>query len=585
MISFVGAGPGAEDLITVRGMRLLEQADVIIYAGSLVSDKLLNWAKDECRIFNSAHMTLDEVIDVMKKANEEHLDIVRLHTGDPCLYGAIREQMDRLKELNIEYDVVPGVSSFCGAAAALKAEYTLPDVSQSVIITRMEGRTKVPDLEKISSLARHKATMVIFLSASMTDLVSRELIAGGYEPDTPAAIVYKASWPEEKVVRCTVGTLNQCALENNIKNHALITVGYFLGNNYELSKLYDSGFSTGYRNASNSEIINVSIISFSNNGENISEIVSDVLSKEPNVEIKDIYRCKEGELNSWTAKHFRCDDALIFIGSCGIATRAIAPYINNKTVDPAVIVIDELGKNVIPILSGHIGGANKLSEVISEKINATSKITTATDINGVWAVDTWAVSNNMTIENPEYIKYVSKKALNGEYINIDSCVEIKDLPEKVVIDGKNPDVSITYKSVRVNRLILIPKVLSVGIGCKKDTKAEEIQALWDKVFNQNKLNEKAVKRICSIDLKAGEPGLLEFVNSKGFLLKTFSSDELNGLKGEYSKSDFVKSVAGVDCVCERSAVLGANGEDDSYIVVNKTAENGVTIAVALQRGL
>ena len=207
MVSFVGAGPGAEDLITVRGMRLLENADVIIYAGSLVSDKLLGWAKEECQIYNSAKMSLDDVIDVIKAAAEKNQNIVRLHTGDPSVYGAIREQMDRLDELKIEYEVVPGVSSFCGAAAALKAEYTLPNVSQSVIITRMEGRTKVPELEKISEFAKHRATMVIFLSASMTDLVSQELIKGGYEADTPAAIVYKATWPEEKVLRCSVGTL------------------------------------------------------------------------------------------------------------------------------------------------------------------------------------------------------------------------------------------------------------------------------------------------------------------------------------------------------------------------------------------
>lgn len=247
MINFVGAGSGAADLITVRGMRLLESADVIIYAGSLVNPELLNYAKDGCEIHNSALMTLDEVISVMENAERRGLMTVRLHTGDPSLYGAIREQMDRLSALGIEYEVCPGVSSFCGAAAALKAEYTLPGVSQSVIITRMAGRTAVPECESIESFASHGATMVIFLSAGMTVELSERLIGGGYSPDTPAAIVYKATWEDQRIVRCTVGTLGKAAEANGISKTALITVGNFLGNDYSLSKLYDESFSTEFR--------------------------------------------------------------------------------------------------------------------------------------------------------------------------------------------------------------------------------------------------------------------------------------------------------------------------------------------------
>ena len=253
MIHFVGAGPGAADLITVRGAELLKQTDIIIYAGSLVNPALLQYAKPGCQIYNSAEMTLEEVIDVMKDAQGKNLDLVRLHTGDASLYGAIREQMDQLDELGFEYDDIPGVSSFSGAAAALKAEYTLPDVSQSVVITRMAGRTPVPEKESIRSFAEHDCTMVIFLSTGLLEEVSRELIEGGYEPDAPAAIVYKATWPEEKVVRCTVGTLAQAAKDNGITKTALITVGGFLGDRYERSKLYDPTFTTEFRQASHSK--------------------------------------------------------------------------------------------------------------------------------------------------------------------------------------------------------------------------------------------------------------------------------------------------------------------------------------------
>lgn len=245
MVHFVGAGSGAVDLITVRGKTLLENADIIIYAGSLVNSDLLKYAKGNTKIYNSAKMTLDEVVEIMKQGDTK--SVVRLHTGDPSIYGAIREQIDALDGLGVEYDICPGVSSFCGAAAALRAEYTLPDVSQTVIITRMEGRTPVPEKEKISLLASHNATMVIFLSAGKTKELSEELIKGGYAPETPAAIVYKATWEDEKIMRCTVGTLNDTAKENNITKTALITVGDFLGNDYSLSKLYDKHFTTGYR--------------------------------------------------------------------------------------------------------------------------------------------------------------------------------------------------------------------------------------------------------------------------------------------------------------------------------------------------
>lgn len=251
MVYFVGAGCGAPDLITVRGDRLLRRADVIIYAGSLVNPELLTTAKTSCEIYNSAVMTLEEVIEVMRQAEQEEKLTVRLHTGDPCLYGAIREQMDLLEELGISYEIVPGVSSFCGAAAAVKAEYTLPDVSQTVIISRMAGRTPVPDREEIARLAEHQATMVLFLSTGLLEDLSVQLLRGGYSEDTPAALVYKASWPDEKVCRCTVGTLLQTAKENKISKTALVLVGRFLGDEYQRSKLYDPGFSHEFRKAEN----------------------------------------------------------------------------------------------------------------------------------------------------------------------------------------------------------------------------------------------------------------------------------------------------------------------------------------------
>ncbi len=253
MIHFVGAGPGAPDLISVRGARLIEEADVIIYAGSLVNPDVLQNRKKECVVHDSAYMTLEQVIEVMRQAHAENKELVRLHTGDQSLYGAIREQMDELIRLDIQYDDVPGISSFCGAAAALQTEYTLPGVSQSVIITRMEGRTPVPEREKLREMAKHGCSMVIFLSMGLIREVVQELLQGAYTEATPAAIVYKATWPEEKVFHCAVGTLAETAEKEGIKKTALIVVGDFLRASYDRSKLYDPEFTTEFRQAEKTE--------------------------------------------------------------------------------------------------------------------------------------------------------------------------------------------------------------------------------------------------------------------------------------------------------------------------------------------
>lgn len=248
MVYFVGAGPGAPDLITVRGMRLLQKADVIIYAGSLVNPELLSYAKEDCRIYNSAKMTLEEVLSVMEKAEKNNYITVRLHTGEPSIYGAVREQMDALDQKNIAYESCPGVSACFGAAASLNLEYTLPEVSQSLIITRMAGRTTVPERERIESFAAHHASMAVYLSTGMLEELSTRLVEGGYEADTPAALVYKATWQEEQAFVCTVDTLAKTAKEHGITKTALVLVGYVITHrHYAKSRLYAADFDTEYR--------------------------------------------------------------------------------------------------------------------------------------------------------------------------------------------------------------------------------------------------------------------------------------------------------------------------------------------------
>jgi len=251
MVHFIGAGPGDPELLTIKGKKLIDSADVIIYAGSLVNKKVLDDRKERAVVYNRAYMTLPEVIQVMKEAEGKGLSVARVHTGDPSIYGAIREQMDALDRLGISYEVIPGVSSFLAAAASMKKEYTLPGVSQTVILSRLEGRTPVPEKEKILSLAKHHATMIIFLSVGKIEVLV-QLLSESYERDTPAAVVYKASWPEEVIVYGTLETIADKVKAAGITKTALVVVGNFLGNAYELSKLYDQNFETEYRKAGGS---------------------------------------------------------------------------------------------------------------------------------------------------------------------------------------------------------------------------------------------------------------------------------------------------------------------------------------------
>ena len=254
MVHFVGAGPGAADLITVRGMELIKKADVIVYAGSLVNPELLSYAKESAEIYNSALMTLEEVLRVMIDAAKAHKEVVRLHTGEPSIYGAVREQMDALAHEGIAFASCPGVSACFGAAASLNLEYTLPGVSQTLIITRLAGKTPVPEKEEVKALSQHGASMAVYLSAGMMEALSEQLLLGGYPEDTPAAIVYKATWPEEQKLLCTVGTLSESAKAAGISKTAVVLVGAAVNcGSYERSKLYDPSFSTAYRKAGEKE--------------------------------------------------------------------------------------------------------------------------------------------------------------------------------------------------------------------------------------------------------------------------------------------------------------------------------------------
>ena len=623
MVHFVGAGPGACDLITVRGMNRIKEADVIIYAGSLVNPELLSYAKSDCEIYNSAHMTLEDVVSVMREAEEAGKVTVRLHTGDPSVYGAIREQMDLLDEYGIAYDVCPGVSAVFGAAASLACEYTLPDVTQTLILTRAEGKTPVPEKENLRSLAAHRASLVLYLSSGLARKVRQDLLLGGYAEDTPVAVVYKATWPEEKIIRTTLAKLPEDMEAAGISKTALIIVSPALGSVYEKSRLYDAAFATEYRGATEiafpAGIRRVLLVTCSVRGyvtmqklakklENISgaEIITKVKCEAlPEVSMKETVKaCVDA--------YFEQVDAIVFVTASGIAVRSVAEHLTHKSKDPAIVCMDECGKHVISLVSGHAGGANALTQMLADVMWATPVITTATDVEGRFSVDDYARKHNLVVTDWAKAKAISAEVLaagarpvwvdkaagsqeeekgaceirkelkstgiDGCENEVDGCGNRIDGCENRIDESENKvdgcenrvdvkrlqigshQVIITPKDVPVDAqtLQLIPRCIVAGVGCKKGTPVDKIEHAVQEAFAKAGLRMEALCAVASIDLKKEEAGLLEFCETRNVPFETYAAEELQAVPGTYSASEFVSGVTGVDNVCERSAVKYAS---------------------------
>lgn len=630
MVHFVGAGPGACDLITVRGMNRIKEADVIIYAGSLVNPALLSYAKADCKIYNSAHMTLDAVVDVMREAEAAGKGTVRLHTGDPSVYGAIREQMDLLDEYGIAYDVCPGVSAVFGAAASLACEYTLPDVTQTLILTRAEGKTPVPEKENLRSLAAHRASLVLYLSSGLARKVRQELLIGGYAEDTPVAVVYKATWPEEKIIRTTLAKLPEDMEAAGITKTALIIVSPALGSIYEKSKLYDAAFATEYRGATEialpAGIRRVLLITCSVRGyatmqklakklENISgaEIIAKVKCEAlPEVSMKETVKACVDE-------YFEQVDAIVFVTASGIAVRSVAEHLTHKSKDPAIVCMDECSKHVISLVSGHAGGANALTQMLADVMWATPVITTATDVEGRFSIDDYAREHNLVVTDWEKAKAISAEVLTtgAEPVWMDeaevlqeeekNACEIRKEQKSTGIDGCENEINVQELqigshqviitpqdgSVDVQTLQLIPRCIVAGVGCKKGTPVDKIEHAVQDAFAKAGLRMEALCAVVSIDLKKEEAGLLEFCETRNVPFETYAAEELQAVPGTYSASEFVSGVTGVDNVCERSAVKYASehgmnqGEQllgrqakHGELLLRKQAYGGVTVALA-----
>ena len=648
MVHFVGAGPGACDLITVRGMNRIKEADVIIYAGSLVNPELLSYAKADCEIYNSAHMTLEDVVSVMREAEAAGKGTVRLHTGDPSVYGAIREQMDLLDECGIAYDVCPGVSAVFGAAASLACEYTLPDVTQTLILTRAEGKTPVPEKENLRSLAAHRASLVLYLSSGLARKVRQDLLLGGYAEDTPVAVVYKATWPEEKIIRTTLAKLPEDMEAAGITKTALIIVSPALGSVYEKSRLYDAAFATEYRGATEiafpAGIRRVLLITCSVRGYATMQKLAKKLENISGAEIITKVKCEalpkvsmRETVKACVDTYFGQVDAIVFVTASGIAVRSVAEHLAHKSEDPAIVCMDECGKHVISLVSGHAGGANALTQMLADVMWATPVITTATDVEGRFSIDEYAREHNLVVTDWAKAKAISAEVLaaGAEPVWVDEAAgsqeEEKNECEigkeqkstgidvgKIENDGCKNEVDgcgngvggcenridgcgnrvdgcgnrINVKrlqigshqviitpqdgSVDVQTLQLIPRCIVAGVGCKKGTPVDKIEHAVQDAFAKAGLRMEALCAVVSIDLKKEEAGLLEFCETRNVPFETYAAEELRAVPGTYSASEFVSGVTGVDNVCERSAVKYASehGMNQGEQLLGRQAKHG-----------
>ena len=600
-VIFAGAGPGDPELITVKGQQALADADLVIYAGSLVPEAVLKWTKPETRVLNSASMHLEEIIDEIEKAYKKGKQVVRLHTGDPSLYGAIFEQMAQLDKKSIPCKVIPGVTAAFAAAAAMGIEYTLPEVSQTLILTRMAGRTPVPENEALELLAEHKASMAIYLSISMVDKVAR-VLEKAYGKDATCAVVYCVSQPEEKIIFTCPGELPEIVRKEKITRQALIIVGKALdiGKHKEKykSKLYDKNFSHGFRKKKNDKI---ALWAITPKGallaRKIAKSLPDArLHLSADLGIFDIPAFYFKRLSDAIASDFHAYTGHVFIMSTGIVVRLIASCIRNKTTDPAVVVVDEIGRHAVSLVSGHLGGANSLAIKVAGLIGADPVITTATDVNQVPAIDVLAKQHNLFIENPEAIKNINMAFITGKKFYLhDPYKLLRDSIEpshiftahiltnfkkrQIAKNEDTPGVFIddTLADLSKKTLILRPGSLVAGIGCNRNTTMKEIKKFFEEVLEVSELAIASVIRLATINLKADEPGLIAFAEELKLPVSFYDKEELNKADGIKSPSDMVEKHTGVKSVCEAAAILASkNGK----LIVPKHSTRNVTVAIA-----
>lgn len=602
-IHFIGAGPGAEDLITERGAALLKEADVVVYAGSLVNPGHLKRCRPEAELHDSAKMNLEEQVEVMARGVLEGKKVARLHTGDPSMYGAIAEQFDLLDKKGIESIVVPGVSSVFAAAAALRTELTYPGIAQSLVLTRTPGRTPMPTGESCEAFARTGATLAFFLSVGKLDELARQLISAGKSPDTAAAVVYRATWPDEKIIRGTLSTIAAETARAGIGRQALILVGDAIGaHDCGQSLLYHGQFSHGYRNEKEDERFNGScaFYAFTAKGARKAAEISQSLGKTViysvcgNGEQEGAIPVAPEDFDQLLARQWNLFDAHVFVGATGIAVRKTAPLLRDKTTDPAVVCCSESGSHLIPLLSGHLGGGNRLARRLARISGGEAVITTATDTRGITAFDEAAAREQARVLNPDAIKTLNAALLAGNAVSFHGPREIyerywKECPQVIPPETAGKDAAETPEIPAVYWDVAPPEsagggtILSIrsasfvlGIGCKKGTDPELLKQSAEDFLHREGISRTQLEALASCTLKEREPAILALAEEWRVPFRVFTPGELDTVKVP-TPSDAVFEKTGTHSVSEASAMLASGGT----LRTPKTVCSGnVTLALA-----
>ncbi|CAA6691584.1 MULTISPECIES: precorrin-4 C(11)-methyltransferase [unclassified Lentimonas] len=616
-VTFCGAGPGAPDLLTLRAHRAIAEADVIVYAGSLVSPEVIAHHKPECQLHDSAGLNLDEFVQIMIDAARAQQTVLRLHTGDPSIYGATKEQMRLLDAADISYQSIPGITAAFAAAATLNAELTQPGLSQSVIISRRAGRTPVPEREALPHIGAIGATLTLYLSiGDIEGLVEELLASGGYTEQTPAAVVYRASWPDEKSVRGTLSTIAARVREAGITRQAIIMVGDVLSGEGEASLLYDRGFSHGYRKANGPQKTEslpvaetecapflrfggrIAVYGLTQAGSQQALQLASLLDGTAYVSETQIETC---QANGDTVQTFASDafevclqntwahyDAHVFIMASGIVVRKVAQLLESKEVDPATLVMDEKANFVQSLTGGHLGGGNRLAQDIQKLCGAQAVISTASDTQGMLAFDEFAATRGLRIENRDSIVLLNKALLEQQRIALigftaDEAAAFADLPHvrtcavTDALDDFDAIVSLDTE-LEINerpRLALTRLRLVLGIGCKRGTPATQIDAAIERTCLRYGIDRSRIDHLVSAEIKHDEAGILELAARNHWQCHFLSAESLNQ-QAVTNPSEFVASQVGTPSVAEAGARVFGQGR----LLAPKQKDDGVTVAVA-----
>ena len=603
LVEFVGAGPGAEDLITVRGLRALQQADLVVYAGSLVNPAHLRACKPGCVCLDSASMNLGEQVGAMSAAALEGKRVVRLHTGDPAMYGAINEQIRGLAEKGVGASIVPGVSSVFAAAAALGCELTCPDGSQSVVLTRTPGRTPMPESEDAAAFARTGATLVFFLSTGKVgELMKRLTERGGLSETTPAAIVYRASWPDERILRGTVGDIARQVEDAGLGRQALVLVGRALAPADAASRLYGADFSHGYRNHLAAEDFSgrCALYAFTDKGlTRAREIAAGlglpaVIHSTRPVTAEDVVQVPGPGFNARLAAHWEQFDAHIFIGATGIAVRKIAPLLRDKASDPAVLACPESGSHVVSLTSGHLGGANRLARRVARITGGQAVVGTATDVKGLPAFDEIVAQEHARILNTESIRALNAALLDGEPIAFCGARPVFDrhfAATGQVSFVENPREVTTSCAVLwdadntlpegVRHLDVSGRAFVLGVGCRRGADPQALRRAAETFLSELGLSRDNVATVASCDIKADETAVLDLGQAWGIPVDFHGAAELDAVPVP-TPSEQVRAKVGTASVCEAACLLSASrgGGARPRLYAPKTVRGDATLALA-----